>query len=61
MRICDRCGEKAVAKVSVDKDDQHFDLCDACRVELIDFLSHNVNRRSETDGRTSRKRNSTNN
>lgn len=39
MRVCDRCGAAAVEEVVLEGDDQHFDLCESCRLELWAFLT----------------------
>lgn len=39
MKICDRCGEKALALVLMDKKDaQEWDLCHKCRDAFFRFM-----------------------
>lgn len=50
MRICDRCGSAAIDQLTMQLDDQRFDLCTSCREIVLDV----VNQRP-TEGRDKRK------
>jgi len=43
MRCCDRCGEKTVALILVDKKDgQEWDLCHECQDAFLKFMARTI-------------------
>ncbi len=51
LKICDRCGEKAVDEIIVKSDDTHTDVCGGCRELILQAMRPN-GKANETDGWT---------
>lgn len=38
MKICDKCGDKAVDEITLKSDDSRTDLCAGCRDKVLEVL-----------------------
>lgn len=45
MRVCDRCGEKAVDEIIIKSEDTHTDVCGGCRELVLQALRPGEKRR----------------